>query len=205
MSDEEEKVTDVQNNKDEDPEEAMTEEVFAQRNDLLDTGVEAEFQCTEPHPVGGHIVYNCKGADAQGAWEGTRRYNEFFKLHERLEQRWPGIPIPQLPPKKAIGNKDQKFLQDRCYYLERFLKKVSGFEFLTNSKEFLIFSRPAGDIDKLLGQIPKQPTHEIVDKFREVLQISDHLYDPIQKDKLDSQCKEFQSFARGCLPILKTL
>lgn len=136
---------------------------------MLDTGVEAEFQCTEPHPVSGHIVYKCKGSDSQGTWEGERRYNEFYKLQEKLEQRWPGIPIPQLPPKKAIGNKEQKFLQDRCYYLERYLKKMSQFEFLVNSKEFMIFSRPAGDIDKLLGQVPKLPSYEIVDKFREVL------------------------------------
>jgi hypothetical protein len=71
-----------------------------------------------------------------GVWEGERRYNEFYKLYEKLEQRWPGIPIPCLPPKKAIGNKEIRFINERRFYLERFLKKLSSFEFLINSLEF---------------------------------------------------------------------
>jgi sorting nexin-1/2 len=113
-----------------------------------------------------------------------------------LEQRWPGIPIPQLPPKKAIGNKDVKFINERRFYLERFLKKMAAFPFLINSKEFLIFSRPTGDIDKLLGAVPKSTPNEQVDQMRQSLSIEDHLYDPIQKDRLDNQCKEFQAYAR---------
>jgi len=53
-----------------------------------------------------------------------------------------------LPPKKAIGNKDIKFINERRFYLERFLKKIANYPFLINSNEFLIFSRPNGDIDK---------------------------------------------------------
>jgi len=70
-------------------------------------------------------VYTCRGSDANGLWEGERRFNEFYKLLSILETRWPGIPIPQLPPKKAIGNKEIKFINERRFYLERFLKKMS--------------------------------------------------------------------------------
>jgi hypothetical protein len=59
------------------------------------------------------------------------------------------------------------------------MKKLAAFPFLLNSKEFLIFSRPTGDIDKLLGQIHKIASNEIVDRLRESLNIEDHLYDPI--------------------------
>ncbi len=104
-------------------------------------------------------------------WEGERRFNEFYKLHGKLEERWPGIPIPNLPPKKAIGNKDLKFINERRFYLERFLKKVSVFEFLLNSQEFLIFSRPSGDVEKLLGNLPKSSTVDVVEKYREQLKI----------------------------------
>jgi sorting nexin-1/2 len=134
----------------------------------------------------GHIVYTCKGVDEQGSWEGDRRFNEFFKLRAMLEQRWPGIPIPELPPKKAIGNKDIKFINERRFYLERFLKKMAAFPYILNSKEFLIFTRPpSSDIEKSINAIPKLPTSEIVDRQREALKCEDHLYDPIQKDKLD--------------------
>jgi hypothetical protein len=91
---------------------------------------------------GGHIVYKCRGADNQGTWEGERRYNNFFALREKMEQRWPGIPIPQLPPKKVLGSKGLKFINERRFYLERFLKKMATFPFLVNSAEFQAFSRP---------------------------------------------------------------
>lgn len=49
----------------------------------------------------------------------------------------------------------------------------------------MIFSRPTGDIDKLMGQTQKLQSSEIVERLREALHLEDHLYDPIQKDKLD--------------------
>ena len=78
-------------------------------------------------------MYACKGTDSNGSWEGQRRFNEFYMLHQKLEKRWPGVPIPQLPPKKAVGNKDIKFINERRFYLERFLKKMAQFPFMLNS------------------------------------------------------------------------
>jgi hypothetical protein len=102
----------------------------------LEEGNERHFAVISPQMKSGHIEYTCKGVDDKGPWEGDRRYNEFFKLVEQLEKRWPGIPIPSLPPKKVIGNKDAKFINERKYYLERFLKKMSAFKFILNSEEF---------------------------------------------------------------------
>jgi len=65
-----------------------------------------------------------------------------------------------LPPKKAIGNKDVKFINERRFYLERFLKKMSPFDFLLNSTEFKMFTRPNGDIEKMFGNLPKIATPE---------------------------------------------
>ena len=163
----------------------LDENIFNQNNELMDESSEQCFACTHPQNKSGHIVYKCKGSDAQGMWEGDRRYNEFHKLHEKLDQRWPGIPLPMLPPKKAIGNKDIKFINERRFYLERFLKKMSAFDYILNSQEFQVFSRPNGDIEKLLGAVPKSATIQIVEKYRSVLGIEEHMYDPIAKDKLD--------------------
>jgi hypothetical protein len=46
---------------------------------------------------------------------------------------------------------------------------------------------------------------EIVDRFRESLKIEDHMYNPLQKDKLDLNCKQFQHFAKQIVPILKEM
>ena len=98
---------------------------FQQENVVSNESDESKFQVTNPQTVSGHIVYTCRGVDSEGQWEGNRRYNEFYKLHEILEQQYPGIPLPAIPPKKSIGNKDVKFISERRFYLERFMKKVS--------------------------------------------------------------------------------
>jgi hypothetical protein len=46
-----------------------------------------------------------------------------------------------------IGNKDLKFINERRFYLERFLKKLATFDFLVKSNEFLIFAN-SKDIEK---------------------------------------------------------
>ena len=94
---------------------------------------EKDFFVKNPQDNNGHIVYECKGKDSQGVWEGKRRYSEFHELYVALCRRWPGIPIPGIPPKKAIGNKDLTFVQDRTYYLQRFLRKAARYTFIIES------------------------------------------------------------------------
>ena len=172
-------------------------EVYNQSNAIIDDAKASEFKCTEPQMLKGHIEYKCIGTDSQGSWEGSRRFNVFFKLADQLEKRWPGIPVPQLPPKKAIGNKDIKFINERRYFLERWLKKISQFPFIVNSEEFQIFCRPTGDdIEKLLTKLPAITYTEIVERMREALKIEDHLYDPVQKDLLDTQSREFSMYTK---------
>lgn len=76
------------------------------------------YSVKNPHDASGHIVYEVRGHDNEGDWEGLRRFNEFYVLRDTIGKRWPGIPIPNVPPKKSIGNKDQVFIQERRFYLE---------------------------------------------------------------------------------------
>ena len=146
-------------------------EVYNQTNEVLEEGNERQFTIINPSMKNGHIEYSCSGVDEQGSWQGDRRYNEFFKLVEQLEKRWPGIPIPTLPPKKVIGNKDVKFINERRFYLERFLKKLSAFKFILNSEEMQVFARPSGDIDKALAKLPVLTYNQIVERMRTALEI----------------------------------
>lgn len=96
-----------------------------------------------------------KGEDNLGTFEGKRRYNEFYLIKQAIISRWPGIYVPAIPPKKAVGNKDLKFLIERRYFLERFFKQLSRHPFLINQEEFRIFARPEftgghSDIEKQL-------------------------------------------------------
>jgi sorting nexin-1/2 len=132
----------------------ISPEVFEQTSGLLMNDYEKEFYVKNPQDNSGHIVYECKGRDSQGVWEGRRRYSEFHELYVTLCKRWPGIPIPALPPKKALGNKNLTFVQDRTYYLQRFMRKAARFTFIIESPEFMLFSRPQGlKIDAALNKM----------------------------------------------------
>ena len=98
-----------------------------------------EFMVRDPQNQSGTVLYKVCGRDKEGMFEGQRRYNEFFLLHEALVKRWPGIPVPTIPPKKSIGNKDLIFIQQRRFYLEKFFRSISKFGFLINSQEFRVF------------------------------------------------------------------
>ena len=58
----------------------------------------------EKKPVGSFIAYTMQGTDISEKL--LRRYSDFFALYEKLLQRWPGIYIPRVPPKKITGNLD---------------------------------------------------------------------------------------------------
>jgi len=59
-----------------------------------------------------------------------------------------------------MGNKDTNFLQDRSFYLNRWLRKLSRFGFIMESDEFKIFSRPAAGvkIDAALNKLMPMST-----------------------------------------------
>ena len=65
-------------------------------------------------------MYEIEGKDQIGPFNSQRRYNNFYELKNALSTNWPGIYIPSVPPKKAIGNKDIEFIVERRYFLERF-------------------------------------------------------------------------------------
>lgn len=108
-----------------------------------------------PIKVSGHIKYKVTGVDSEGPFEEARRFKEFYALRNVLSQRWPGIYIPALPEKKLVGNKDDKFVEERRSLLERFMKELAKLDYLTHSKEFKIFARDRGDVGKILNGLIK--------------------------------------------------
>jgi len=96
-----------------------------------------------------------------------------------------------------------KFIIERRYYLERFLRKIAKFDYLLNSEEFRLFSRPNGDIEKMLSKIPKIPTKTIIERVRQVTEINEKRYDMTDKDRYNIVLIEFNVFAKKVLPQLK--
>ncbi|KAL7868993.1 hypothetical protein AOLI_G00129810 [Acnodon oligacanthus] len=57
-------------------------------------------------------------------WNVYRRYAEFRVLHNHLRARFPQVDTFNFPPKKAIGNKDAKFVEERRKQLQGYLRMV---------------------------------------------------------------------------------
>ncbi|XP_021065013.1 sorting nexin-29 isoform X3 [Mus pahari] len=57
-------------------------------------------------------------------WNVYRRYTEFRGLHHQLQSAFPQVRAYSFPPKKAIGNKDAKFVEERRKQLQSYLRSV---------------------------------------------------------------------------------
>lgn len=85
-----------------------------------------DFAVKRPHTSGGgHTEYDTEGRDSKGNWHVKRRFTDFHTLRKIIQKRFPGVPVPLIPPKQTFGNKDQMFLLDRMFYLQRFLRKLA--------------------------------------------------------------------------------
>jgi len=110
------------------------------------------------------------------------------------------MQIPKLPSKKTIGNKEVKFIYERKFYLERFLRKCARYDFIINSEEFKIFARPSnGDIDKMLERLPKIPSGTLIERTREVTNVQERLFDFADKERFNNVVIEFGFFAKKVL------
>lgn len=145
--------------------------------------------------------------DDQGEWDGLRRFNEFFLLFECISKRWPGVPIPSVPPKKTIGNKDLVFIQERRFYLEQFMRKLVRFPFIIHGPEFQTFARPQQgmSIEKGLNMLGKLPTQQIYERMKEALQVNDAMFDLTEKEQFVSRLTEYTFFVKKIEPYLKYL
>ena len=83
------------------------------------------------------VEYSLMGTDIQETLK--RRYSDFFALHEKLLERWPGIYVPNIPPKVAIGNLDADIIAYRIRLLNRFCLELSNFKYLYESEECKLF------------------------------------------------------------------
>ncbi|KAM4525106.1 sorting nexin-29 isoform 1-T2 [Odontesthes bonariensis] len=57
-------------------------------------------------------------------WNVYRRYTEFRELHNHLRAQFPQVDTFNFPPKKAIGNKDAKFVEERRKQLQGYIRMV---------------------------------------------------------------------------------
>lgn len=116
-------------------------------------------------------------------WNVYRRYSQFYALHKQLCKKNPVIYSFDFPPKKSIGNKDAKVVEERRQRLQRYLRSVLNF--LTQTSQELIDSPDRATLVKLLPFFREQDTTH--PKVRQARRTAQRLRMPLVSSSLPSQ------------------
>ncbi|TPX49551.1 hypothetical protein SeMB42_g02583 [Synchytrium endobioticum] len=95
-------------------------------------------------PLSSHIVYTVKTKTECPAFRSSnlavvRRYRDFLWLFSQLLTKYPGIVIPPVPEKHALGRFQDDFVENRRASLERFLKRIASHPILSSEDDFRLF------------------------------------------------------------------
>lgn len=166
-----------------------------------------EIEVLEPTVKSGtaskHTVYKVRGKDHLGEFEVMRRFREFDHLRRVLYSRFLGLYVPPIPEKKAMGNTEHLFIEERLFFLDRFLKEVCLLPYLYESEELQAFLRPPGgaDTEKALEMLPRLSTDDLLTRFRTVMPVNEMAGDI----KLKSHNEGINDFVRDCRDYLEHL
>ena len=143
--------------------------------------------------VGSYIAYTMDGTDVTE--QLTRRYSDFFALYEKLVQRWPGIYIPRVPPKKITGNQDPSVIKTRMRLLNRFCLNLSNIEYLYKAEETNIFRNNIPDVANAINKLPELNYSDMLSRMKEAFPEFNENYDIIVGK---SKISEFEQFLKKC-------
>lgn len=79
-----------------------------------------------------HHVYQVYLRIKNDEWNIYRRYSEFHTLHRDLKAKEPLVETFDFPPKKTVGNKADKVVEDRRKRLQTYLRKIVNLMVQTN-------------------------------------------------------------------------
>ena len=65
-------------------------------------------------------------------WNVFKRYSQFYKLHSSLRKKDPIVNSLEFPPKKSLGNKSERFVEDRRKLLQAYLRSIVNYLITTN-------------------------------------------------------------------------
>ena len=81
---------------------------------------------------GTHHVYQVYLRIREEEWNIYRRYSEFYALHKDLQKKDKLVTNFDFPPKKTMGNKAEKFVEDRRKRLQTYLRQIVNLMIQTN-------------------------------------------------------------------------
>ena len=124
-----------------------------------------------------------------------RRFSDFYSLREKLVERWPGIYIPNLPPKLTMGNLEKKVIEMRTRVINDFCHKTSKFKFIIDSEELQIFLIKSIDVSKVINHLPKLNYEEILFRYNKAF--------PDIKPGGEVELEKFIKIVNDAIPYMK--
>lgn len=147
-------------------------------------------------------MYTVTGIDDEGEFTDSRRFREFHALGQVLRTRWPGCYIPSIPEKKIMKKNNEDVVMERRELLERFMKEISKYDYIVFSKEFKLFARGKGEIDKVLFALPKQTPMQVLEKYRINFKIDEEL-DSISLHSYKTEIEAFILYLKKAIATLE--
>lgn len=74
-----------------------------------------------------HHVYQVHLRISSDEWNIYRRYAQFYEFHKQMKREYALVSTFNFPPKKAIGNKETTFVEERRIKLQTYLRHVLNF------------------------------------------------------------------------------
>ena len=124
-----------------------------------------------------------------------RRFSDFYSLREKLVERWPGIYIPNLPPKVTMGNLEKKVIEMRTRVINDFCHKSSKFKFIIDSEELQIFLIKSIDVSKVINNLPKLNYEEILFRYKKAF--------PEVKEGDENDLEKYIKTVNDAIPYMK--
>ena len=82
------------------------------------------------------------------------------------------------------------------------MKEISKYDYILFSKEFKIFSRGKGEIDKVLYSLDKQTPMQVLEKYRLNFKI-DEEQDSVTMNKYGEKIMLFQAYLKKAIGIME--
>eukprot|EP00743_Colponemidia_sp_Colp-15_P000841 GILK01000928.1.p1 GENE.GILK01000928.1~~GILK01000928.1.p1 ORF type:complete len:491 (-),score=113.92 GILK01000928.1:212-1684(-) len=114
-----------------------------------------------------YTAYSVTGTGPRGQTFATyHRFSDFLWLHQQLTKSFPGMFIPPLPPKKAVGRFEEEFINMRMLCLQRFMNRIAASAELSCSESFVQFLTST---ESVFEQIKKSSEKEAKPSAADVL------------------------------------
>ena len=125
--------------------------------------------------VGSYISYTLNGTDITE--QMSRRYSDFHALYEKLIQRWPGVYIPRIPPKKITKNTSRKMIKRRMRLLNRFCLNLSNIDYLYSCDETSLFKGNTPDLANAISKLPELSLEDTLNRMKDAFPKYNENYD----------------------------